>query len=179
VVKGITSAVVIRVGVDFICAHSQKAWGVRNGMWYFDETRIPLWQEPQSLAQTKRVVSCCTVDLEPRQQTVLSMRTKDRSAGPAMVFETQGLPQGILLSKILVEPGQRGGFYVRAVNYSTERVTVFKNQKLGVVEPVDEFVELPAMPEKIIKEAGLLIWSQLTQMKTRKSTVGEAGARIL
>ena len=125
------------------------------------------------------VVSCCTVNLEPRQQTVLSMRTKDRSAGPAMVFEAQGLPRGILLSKTPVEPGQRGGFYVRAVNYSTERVTVFKNQKLGVVEPVDEFVELPAMPEKIIKEAGLLIWSQLTQMKTRESTVGEAGARIL
>jgi len=33
VVKGITSAVVIRVGVDFICAHSQKAWGVRDGLW--------------------------------------------------------------------------------------------------------------------------------------------------
>ena len=29
-----------------------------------------------------------------------------------------------------------------------QKVTVFKNQKLGVVEPVDEFVELPAMPEE-------------------------------
>jgi len=37
---------------------------------------------------------------------------------------------------------------VRAVNYSTEKVTVFKNQKLGVVEHVDEFVELHAMPEE-------------------------------
>ena len=32
-----------------------------------------------------------------------------RSAGPAMVFEAQGLPQGTLLSKTLGEPGQRGG----------------------------------------------------------------------
>ena len=154
VVRGIASAVVM--GVDFIRAHHQRCWGVRDGMWCFDDVKIPIWREEQVREQTVRandvlaqvpVVSCCTVELEPRQQTIISMRTEDRSQGPTMMFEAQRLPQGVLLSKTLVEPGLHGEFNVRAVNYSAERITMFKNQKFGVVEPIEEFVELPTLAE--------------------------------
>ena len=157
VVKGITVAVVL--GVDFIKANHKCRWGVADGSWWFDNTEIPLWHPPEQTAGEQQSVAVChcKVDIQPRHQTIIQMRTLDRSSGTGMVFESKGVPQGVLLSKTLVNPKENGKFFVRAINYSTETITLFKNQKLGAVEQSETITNLPQMPTEFLGSSAVNI----------------------
>jgi transposase InsO family protein len=134
VVEGITSTVVL--GVDFIRAHHQKSWGVSGDKFWLDDTCIPLVEHRRTRACTEwaePVVSRCTVILPARHQVMVELRRKDKRRGDIGLFEGDKAPEGVLFSKVVNQGDEQGKFWARAVNYSDEPVTLYKNQKLGTL----------------------------------------------
>ena len=75
------------------------------------------------------VVAKCTVELPPRHQVIIPLRTKDKSCKNG-VFEPTKTPGGVLLTKTAVQRGKNGSFWVKAVNLTSSSVTIFKSRYL-------------------------------------------------
>ena len=83
------------------------------------------------------VVAKCTVELPPRHQVIIPLRTKDKSCKNG-VFEPTKTPGGVLLSKTAVQGGKDGSFWVKAVNLTSNSVTIFKNQRTGTISEIED-----------------------------------------
>ena len=86
------------------------------------------------------VVAKCTVELPARHRAIIPMRTKDRSCKSGL-FEPTKTPGGVLLSKTAVEGGKDGSFWVRAVNLTSNPVTLYKNQRTGIISEIEDMSE--------------------------------------
>ena len=86
------------------------------------------------------VVAKCTVELPARYQTINPIRTKDKSSKSGQ-FEPTKPPGGVLLSKTVVEEDTNGSLWVRAVNLTTYPVTLYKNQRAGIIPEFSELSE--------------------------------------
>ena len=68
------------------------------------------------------------------------MRTKDKSPKSGL-FEPTTTPGGVLLSKTVVQGGKDGCFWVKAVNLTANSVTIFKNQRTGIISQIEDVSE--------------------------------------
>ena len=86
------------LGADFIESHHESSWGIRDGVLWLDDWKIPLvnhckcssvWVENYS-----PVVARCTVELPARNQVLIPMRTKDGDCrvGLFEIWNTQTTP---------------------------------------------------------------------------------------
>ncbi|KAJ7365130.1 hypothetical protein OS493_007779 [Desmophyllum pertusum] len=132
------------LGADFIDSHHESSWGVRDGALWLDDWKTPLIN-PRKCSKVlvddySPVVARCTVELPARHQMLIPMRTKDGDSR-AGLFESKRTPGGVLMSKTVVDGDKKGGFWVKAVNLSDENVTLFKNQKIGILTDIDDCSE--------------------------------------
>ena len=51
------------------------------------------------------------------------------------------LTGGVLLSKTAVEGGKDGSFWVRAVNFTSNHVTLYKTQRTGIISEIEDMSE--------------------------------------
>ena len=80
------------------------------------------------------------MELPARHQTLIPMRTRDRTSQGGM-FECCKTPGGVLLTKTVVQPSKDGSFFVKAVNLNYQNVTLFKNQKIGTLSSIEQIFD--------------------------------------
>ncbi|PFX12147.1 Retrovirus-related Pol polyprotein from transposon 17.6 [Stylophora pistillata] len=128
-------------GADFIESHHESLWGIRDGALWLDDWKIPLVDHCKCSSVLVEnyfpVVARCTVELPARSQVLIPMRTKDRDCRGGF-FESTRAPGGVLITKTVVDSDKNGRFWVKAVNLSDESVTLFKNQKVGIITDIAE-----------------------------------------
>ena len=79
-------------------------------------------------------------ELPARQQVIIPIRTKYKSCKCGL-FEPTKTPDGVLLSKTAVQGGKDGCFWVKAVNLTPNSVTIFKNQRTGIISQIEDMSE--------------------------------------
>lgn len=138
------------LGADFIDAHHKDCWCIKGNSLWLDEIEVPLMHPSKCkavlLGTSAPIVARCTVELPARHQTLVPLRCKDRVTRTGL-FESTRTPGGVLLSKTVVNCNHDGDFWVKAVNLTDLPITLFKNQKLGIVTEVEEIsdpIELKA-----------------------------------
>lgn len=132
------------LGADFIENHHKDSWGIANNKFWLDNVGIPL-TELHTVRVLKEdshspVIAKCTVELPARHQVVIPMRTKDKSCKTGL-FEPTKSPGGILMSKTAVQGSKDGSFWIRVVNLTYNNVTIYKNQKTGILSDINEVSE--------------------------------------
>ena len=129
------------LGADFIESHHTTSWGIADNKLWLDDMGIPLKGIKNNCMVREdshsQVIAKCTVNLPARHQVIIPMRTKDKSCKGGL-FEPTKTPGGILMSKTAVQGGKDGSFWVRAVNLTSDPVTIFKNQRTGVLSEVED-----------------------------------------
>ena len=132
------------LGADFIESHHTTSWGISGDNLWLDDLGIPLTNTKNVLMVSEQnhlpVVAKCTVELPPRHQVIIPLRTKDKSCKNG-VFEPTKTPGGVLLSKTAVQGGKDGSFWVKAVNLTSSSVTIFKNQRTGTISEIEDMSE--------------------------------------
>ncbi len=132
------------LGADFIAEHHKDSWGFKGNILWLDEKVIPLTEtQPVRVIREDKlcpVIAKCTVDLPARHQTLIPMRTRDRTSQGGM-FESCKTPGGVLLTKTVVQPSKDGSFFVKAVNLNYQNVTLFKNQKIGTLSGIQQIFD--------------------------------------
>ena len=133
------------LGADFIENHHSESWGIADNKLRLDGLEIPL-VDINSIRHVKEdihsqpVIAKCTVNLPARHQVIIPMQTKDKSCQSGL-FEPTKTPGGVLISKTAVNGGKDGSFWVRAVNLTSETVTIYKNQKTGIISDIVDVSE--------------------------------------
>ncbi len=132
------------LGADFIESHHTTSWGISGDKLWLDDLGIPLTGTKNVRMVSEQnhlpVVAKCTVELPPRHQVIIPLRTKDKSCKNG-VFEPTKTPGGVLLSKTAVQGGKDGSFWVKAVNLTSNSVTIFKNQRTGTISEIEDMSE--------------------------------------
>lgn len=132
------------LGADFIDFHHKQSWSVKHNSLWLDDTEVPLITPSKCkavlLENYAPVIARCTVELPARHQVLIPMRCKDK-VNRTGLFESTRTPGGVLLSKTMVTGTQHGNFWVKGVNLTDSPVTLFKNQKVGIVTEVEEVSE--------------------------------------
>ncbi|CAB4021070.1 Hypothetical predicted protein [Paramuricea clavata] len=118
------------LGADFIESHYTTSWGISDNKLWLDDVAIPL-MGIKNVGMVRDdnhspVVAKCTVELPAPSNN--PMRTKDKSCKSGL-FEPTKTPGGVLLSKTAVEGGKDGSFWVRAVNLTSNPVTLLQKSK--------------------------------------------------
>jgi hypothetical protein len=132
------------LGADFIESHYTTSWGIADNKLWLDDVGIPLMgiKNVGMVRDNKHspIVAKCTVELPARHQAIIPMRTKDKSCKSGL-FEPTKTPGGVLLSKTAVEGGKDGSFWVQAVNLTSNPVTLYKNQRTGIISEIEDMSE--------------------------------------
>ena len=68
------------------------------------------------------------------------MRTKDKSCKSGL-FEPTKTQGGALLRKTAAEGGKHGRFWVLAVKLTSSPVTLYKNQRTGIISEIEDMSE--------------------------------------
>ena len=71
------------LGADFIESHHTTSWGISGDKLWLDDLGIPLTgtKNVRKVSEQNHlpVVAKCTVELPPRHQVIIPLRTKDKS----------------------------------------------------------------------------------------------------
>ena len=140
VVDGLNESV---LGADFIESHYTTSWGITDNKLWLDDVAIPLASTRNvhmaSEENYSPVVAKCTVELPARHNSHAYERySKSPKSG---LFEPTTTPGGVLLSKTVVQGGKDGCFRVKAVNLTANSVTIFKNQRTGIISQIEDVSE--------------------------------------
>ena len=132
------------MGADFIESHYTTSWGIADNKLWLDDVGIPLIGiKNVGMVRDDNhspVVAKCTVEQPARHQAVIPMRSKDKSCKSGL-FEPTKTPGGVLLSKTAVEGGKDESLGVRAVNLTSHPVTLYKNQRTGIISEIEDMSE--------------------------------------
>ena len=132
------------LGANFIESHHTTSWGISGDKLWLDDFGIPLTGTKNVRMVSEQnhlpVVAKCTVELPPRHQVIIPLRTKDKSCKNG-VFEPTTTPGGVLLSKTAVQGGKDGSFWVKAVNLTSNSVTIYSYQRTGTISEIEDMSE--------------------------------------
>ncbi len=84
-------------------------------------------------------------------------------------------PGGVLLSKTAVQGGKDGSFWVKAVNLTSNSVTIFKNQRTGTISEIEDMSEPFHLNSRKQKRT---VYNINTHISCAASTLNEIGVDL-